>query len=125
MKLMVRTKIFESYEASVGRRDNRAHVPHRKAKGGAEYVFARFGQKETELLTSARINQLVSKMAHLVERSNNRFRERIVDFTLEPDDFLTEDEKRQMDLEGKISCPALDLSDPGIRQSFERNLATT
>jgi hypothetical protein len=102
MKLMVTTQVYENYGSSM--------VPHWKAKGGETYCVARISYSEAAELgysgLSVLVNDLSKKHGIVVnafEDDDCNYEEYVIDWSLEEDDFITYDEKLQLEFDGKIT----------------------
>jgi hypothetical protein len=94
MMLVISTQLYENYGAHDW--DGTGECPqYWKAKGGSEY-------KITGVPLNINYDAVVAMAA--VEQDNDHFRETILDWSLENDDYLSWFEKSQLDYEGTISC---------------------
>jgi hypothetical protein len=91
-KLLIKTQIYENY----GYRW--------KAKGDSDYVIKNFNFSANEA------GLIVSKIRSRIEYSNDSFIEKIIDWKIVPDDYLTEFEQSQLDYEGFITYHPAELS---------------
>lgn len=93
--LVIRTQVYENYawreDGSLGVGDE----AYWKAKGGSEY-------KILDVPLNIDYNEVVSAAG--VEQDNDAFREHIIDWSIEADDYLSWFEKSQLDYEGTITC---------------------
>jgi len=94
-KLMISTQVYENYGS--------AEKPHWKAKGGCDYAVKSFNGNYSKALA------VVKALRDKIEQDNEYFREHIIDWAIEADDYLTEDERLQIQYEGKIIYPAKEL----------------
>jgi len=95
MMLVIRTQVYENYGAHDW--DGKGECPqYWKAKGGSEY-------KIQGVPLSADYKAVVS--AASVERDTKYFRESIIDWSIESDDYLSWFEKSQMEYDGTIVFP--------------------
>jgi len=94
-KLMISTQVYENYGS--------AEKPHWKAKGGCDYAVRNFNGNYSKALA------VVTALRDKIEQDNEYFREHIIDWAIEADDYLTEDERLQIQYEGKIIYPAKEL----------------
>jgi hypothetical protein len=90
-KLLIKTQIYENY----GYRW--------KAKGDSDYVIKNFDFSANET------NLIVSKIRSRIEYSNDSFIEKIIDWKIVPDEYLTEFEQSQLDYEGFIKYSPVEL----------------
>ena len=98
-KLMIRTQMMENY----GSTEN----PHWKAKGGGDYVVKNFTAFNA-------VPSYIMMIRDRIEIDNDFCREYIVDYNVETDDYLTQDEKLQLRFDGKISYPAQEVTYGGV-----------
>ena len=101
-KLLITTQIFENYawdeDGNLGTGVN----AYWKAKGGNDYVVKNFRDFD-------RVTEIVMSLRDRIEVANDAWMEHIVDWTIVADDYLTEFEKSQLEYEGKITYPAIEL----------------
>lgn len=98
-KLMIRTQVMENYGS--------AENPHWKAKGGNDYVVKNFTAFNA-------VPSYIMMIRDRIEIDNDFCREYIVDYNVETDDYLTQDEKLQLRFDGKISYPAQEVTYGGV-----------
>jgi len=98
-KLMIRTQVMENYGS--------AENPHWKAKGGNDYVVKNFTAFNA-------VPSYIMMIRDRIEIDNDCCREYIVDYNVETDDYLTQDEKLQLRFDGKISYPAQEVTYGGV-----------
>ncbi len=107
-KLLIQTQVFENYawdaEGNLGTGEN----AYWKAKGGNDYVVKSFKDFN-------RVTEVVMALRGQVERDNDAFRELIIGWEVVADDYLTQFEKDQLEYEGKITYPAIELTYGGER----------
>jgi len=103
MMLVIRTQIHENY-AWVDGEIQTGSGAYWKAKGGTEY-------KIKNIPLNVDYDAIV-EMAN-VERADDYFMEHVVDWSIEPDDYLSWFEKSQLDYEGDIEYaePSVDYSE--------------
>jgi len=103
MKLLITTQVYENYawreDGSLGTGDD----AYWKAKGGSDYVVR--GVDECDM-----VDIIVDRVRGQVEQDNDAFMERIINFRVVADDYLTEFEQDQLEFEGKIRFPAQELA---------------
>jgi hypothetical protein len=93
MMLVISTQLYENYGAHDW--DGTGECPqYWKAKGGSEY-------KIIGVPLNINYDAVVAMAA--VEQDNDHFRETILDWSLENDDYLSWFEKSQLDYEGTIT----------------------
>jgi len=96
MKALIVTQIYENYGAHDW--DGEGSCPeYWKAKGSGEYYIK--DMTESSMVEAILVNR--SK----IEQDTDYFRESIIDFTLVPDDYMSEYEKSQLEYEGRIRYP--------------------
>ena len=93
-KLMITTQVLENYGSE--------EQPFWKAKGGSDYVVRNFTDFN-------RVNAVVAQLRADIEIDNPFCQEYIVSWSVEDDDYLTEFEQSQLDYEGRIDFPAIEL----------------
>ncbi len=102
MKLLIMTQIFENYawdeDGNLGTGIN----AYWKAKGGNDYVVKNFQDFDS-------VTESVMSLRDRIECSNDAWRENIIDWKIVADDYLTEFEKSQLEYEGKIEFPAIEV----------------
>jgi hypothetical protein len=90
MKLLITTQVYENY----GYRW--------KPKGGNDYVVRNVDPCDM-------IDVIVDRVRSKIEQDNDAFQETIIDRSLVADDYLTEFEQSQLNYEGKIRYPAIEI----------------
>jgi hypothetical protein len=102
-KLLITTQVYENYawreDGSLGTGAD----AYWKAKGGSDYVVR--GVDECDM-----VDIIVDRVRGQVEQDNDAFMERIINFRVVADDYLTEFEQDQLEFEGKIRFPAQELA---------------
>ena len=93
-KLVILTQVYENYGS--------AEKPHWKAKGSDNYVVPNFTQ-----FNSAQA--VVDSIRDQCEIDNEFYNEYIVDWYVVEDDYLTQDERNQLEFDGRITYPAKEL----------------
>ena len=102
-KLMITTQVYENYGAHDW--DGEGSCPqYWKAKGGNDYVVKNFRGGDAEATVA--IMSLRSK----VESNDMFFYEKIVDWCIKSDDYLTEFESSQLAFEGHIRYRPTELA---------------
>jgi hypothetical protein len=104
MKLMITTQVQENYGAHDW--DGEGECPRRwKMKGGNDYSYALGSYARTyEALA-----ELVEALRGQIEEDSIGYREYILGWSVESDDYLTEFEQSQLDYEGKITYRTQEL----------------
>lgn len=104
MKLVITTQVYENYawneDGSIGTGED----AYWKAKGGNDYVISNFDPLQYAP------GIIVEMVRPKVESDNDYFREHIIDWSVEADDYLTEFERSQLEYEGRIVYPATELA---------------
>jgi hypothetical protein len=105
MKLMITTQVQENYGAHDW--DGEGECPQRwKFKGGNDYSYALGSYARTyEALA-----ELVEALRGQIEEDCIGYREYILGWSVEADDYLTDFEQSQLDYEGKITYRAQELT---------------
>ena len=103
-KLLIQTQVFENYawdeDGNLGTGVN----AYWKPKGGNDYVVKNFkGNHSTSL-------KIIMALRSQIEQDNDAFREHIINWEIVADDYLTEFERSQLDYEGKIIFPAIEVT---------------
>jgi hypothetical protein len=73
-----------------------------KPKGGNDYVVRNVDPCDM-------IDVIVDRVRSKIEQDNDAFQETIIDRSLVADDYLTEFEQSQLNYEGKIRYPAIEI----------------
>ena len=95
-KLLITTQVFENYGAHDW--DGEGQCPqYWKAKGGNDYVIKDF---DPSRYTPSLIVELVRSK---IESDSYYFRESIIGWSVEADDYLTEFEQSQLEYDGEIT----------------------
>ena len=104
MKLMITTQVQENYGAHDW--DGEGACPQRwKFKGGNDYSYALGCHvRNTEALA-----ELVQALRDQIECDNEGYREYILGWSVEADDYLTDFEQSQLEYEGKITYRTQEL----------------
>ena len=101
-KLLITTQIFENYawdeDGNLGTGIN----AYWKAKGGNDYVVKKINVNK--------VTETVMGLRSQIEQDNDYFREQIIDWSIQADDYLTEFERSQLEYEGSITYPAKELA---------------
>jgi hypothetical protein len=104
MKLMITTQIQENYGAHDW--DGTGACPqYWKFKGGNDYSY-----KLGALYLNSVITELVEAFRDQIECDNEGFREHIIGWSVEADDYLTEFEQSQLEYDGRIVFPTKELT---------------
>lgn len=97
-KLIIQTQVLENYGAHDW--DGEGRCPqYWKAKGGDEYVVLNVDACDM-------IEVIVDRVRSQIEISEDDYREFIIGWSVEDDDYLTDFERSQLEYEGKIAFPA-------------------
>jgi hypothetical protein len=105
MKIIAYTQVLENYGT--------AETPRWKCKGGSTYIVARLSvQRAAELALQNKLLSLVNEafLKNEVEGRGDYYQEYLIDWELVEDDYLSDDEKMQLEYEGKIIYPPKDLT---------------
>lgn len=94
-KLLITTQVYENYGDVAN--------PHWKAKGGGDYVVANFRD-------FGRVTETVMALRGQIEADGDGYREHIIGWEVVADDYLTEFERSQLEYEGRITFPAVELT---------------
>ena len=93
-KFIVETQVRENYGTAIR--------PHWKCKGGDTYVVSNFTEFNN-------IQPTLDCIREQVETDNDYFQEWIIDWYVAEDDYLTRDERNQLEFDGRITFPAKEL----------------
>lgn len=94
-KLLIQTQVLENY----GTEDN----PFWKAKGGEDYVVRNFKSFN-------KVTEVVMSLRSQIEIDNPFCQEYICSWEVVADDYLTQDERLQLQFEGKVTYAPQELS---------------
>ena len=95
--LVIRTQQLENYGAHAW--DGEGECPqYWKAKGGSEY-------KVPNINLNCDLSALVESYRLKVEQNDHYWREYMIDWSVEADDYLSWFEQSQLEYEGKIDSP--------------------
>ena len=101
MKLHIQCQYMENYGAHNW--DGEGECPQSlKSKGGEEYFYPLGADNPTEL----QLVSLVTLLRDQIEWSDIASRQYIVGYGVQPDNFMTEYEKSQLEYDGHIAYPA-------------------
>lgn len=101
-KLLISTQVYENYGAHDW--DGEGECPqYWKAKGGNDYIVKNFTAFNA-------IPSYIMVLRDKIEVNNEFCRERIFDWEVVADDYLTQFERDQLEYEGKITFPAVELT---------------
>ena len=89
-KLLISTQVYENY----GYRW--------KAKGGSDYVVKNVDECDM-------IDVIVDRVRGKIEQDNEGFRENIIGYSVVADDYLTDFEKSQLEYDGEIRYPSVEI----------------
>ena len=104
MKLMITTQIQENYGAHDW--DGTGECPqYWKFKGGNDYSYS----LGSYLRNPEALAELVEVFRGQIEEDNEGFREYIIAWSVEADDYLTDFEKSQLEYDGRIAYPTKEL----------------
>ena len=93
-KLLISTQIRENYGS--------LHLPHWKSKGGSDYVVKNVDECDM-------IEILLYRVRDQIETDNPWYKEQIICANLVDDDYLTRDERLQLEFDGKITYPTTEV----------------
>lgn len=101
MKLIIYTQVYENYGAHDW--DGRGECPqYWKAKGGNEYVIRNVEPAAKQLYHDAAVLK--------INESSDYYREYVIGSDIVADDYLTEFERSQLDYDGRIPYPAVEVT---------------
>ena len=95
-KLLISTQIRENYGS--------IEAPHWKSKGGSDYFIRHVDESDT-------IEILLYRVRDQIETDNPWYSEQIICANVVDDDYLTQDERLQLEFDGKITYPATEVRD--------------
>ena len=96
-KLIISTQYCENYGTEAD--------PYWKLKGGFEYVVEGLDFDADYEWADAKVDQILNKVRDQVETANGFCEEYILGWSIHSDDYLTEFERAQLELDGKIEYP--------------------
>lgn len=100
-KLLITTQVYENYGAHDW--DGEGECPsYWKAKGGNDYVIR--GVDESDM-----VDVIVDRARAQVECDDQYFRESVIGWEVVADDYMTDFEKSQLEYDGQIRYPAVEL----------------
>lgn len=103
-KLLITTQVYENYaiaaDGSIGTGEN----AYWKAKGGEDYVIKNFDP------TRYAPGVIVELVRTRIESDTDYLREKVVDWSVVEDDYLTEYEQSQLEYDGRIEFPAREIT---------------
>lgn len=107
MKMLIETQVFENYGAHDW--DGTGECPqYWKAKGGDEF-FILIGSS----INDKAIRDLFNRVSATLEQNDNYYQIDVCEWQIVDDDYMTLDERNQMEFDGQINYPAKVLSDTG------------
>ena len=101
-KLLIQTQVMENYAWNEDGSLGTGVDAYWKAKGGNDYVVKNVDECDM-------IDVIVDRVRGQIEVDNEAFREYIVGWKIVADSHLTWFEQSQLDYEGKITYPAVEL----------------
>lgn len=101
-KLMIFTQVYENYAWDENGVLHTGADAYWKPKGGNDYVVRDFDLNDPQATVCA--------VRSKIETKNDAFEETIVNWFVESDDYLTAFEKSQLDYEGSITYPAVEIT---------------
>ena len=105
MQLLITTQTQENYGAHDW--DGEGACPqYWKFKGGIDYKYA----LGSTLRNAETIQEIVEYFRPEIEEDNEYYRNHIIGWSVESDDFLTDFESSQLEYEGSITYPATRLT---------------
>lgn len=106
-KLLITTQVYENYGAHDW--DGTGECPqYWKAKGGMDYVVKNFKRNRRPSVADS-ATETVMALRSQIEQDTQYYREKIIDFRVVADDYLTEFEQSQLEYEGKITYSPKEL----------------
>jgi len=101
-KIVLFTQVYENYafdeEGNLGTGVN----AYWKAKGGSEYVVKNIDINQATVIATLAAGQ--------IGQDNEMFRETVISWSLVSDDYMTEFERQQLEYDGRITCPAYEIT---------------
>lgn len=109
MKLMITTQVQENYGAHDW--DGTGTCPqYWKFKGGSDYFY----NLGPVMRNAEALAELVHVLSQQVECDNVGFREYVIGWSVEADDYLTDFERSQLEYDGEIVYGAVELKLPEV-----------
>jgi hypothetical protein len=101
-KLMIFTQVYENYAWDDNGVLHTGPDAYWKPKGGNEYVVREFDLNNPQ----ATVDAVRAK----IETRSDAFEESIINWSVESNDYLTSFEKSQLEYEGSITYPAVEIA---------------
>lgn len=108
MKLLITTQVYENYAFDEDGVLGTGINAYWKPKGGNDYIIKNFLPRGLHTLEDS-CKMAVMALREKIECDNEAYREIIIDWVIVEDDYMTEFEKSQLEYEGKITFPAIEL----------------
>lgn len=100
-KLLITTQVYENYAVYADGTLGTGANAYWKAKGGSEYVVKNVDE--------TRIDYIIAAASKKIECDNDAYRETVIHTEVVEDDFLTEFERDQLEYDGRIAYPAVEV----------------
>lgn len=101
-KLLITTQVYENYAFDEDGVLGTGVNAYWKPKGGNDFVVKNFQDFN-------RVTETVMALRSKIECDNDMYREYIIGWEVVADDYLTEFERSQLEYEGKITYPAVEV----------------
>lgn len=101
-KLLITTQVYENYAFDEDGVLGTGVNAYWKPKGGNDYVVKNFKDFN-------RVTETVMALRGKIECDNDMYREYIIGWEVVADDYLTEFERDQLEYEGKIRFPSVEV----------------
>ena len=102
-KLLITTQVYENYAVLADGSFGVGVEAYWKAKGGNDYVVR--GVDACDM-----IEVIVARARGQIEADTDGYREYVIGWEVVADDFLTEFEKSQLEYDGSIRFPAVEIA---------------
>ncbi len=93
-KLLITTQVYENCGS--------LHQPRWKPKGGSDYVIKNFRLFDP-------VRDVVEQVRGAIEADHPYYSEHVISWSVVEDDYLTQDERNQLEFDGRITYPAKEL----------------
>lgn len=101
-KLLIQTQVLENYAVYPDGSFATGAEAYWKPKGGCDYTVPNVDECDM-------IEVIVDRVREQIECDNEGYKEYIVSYSIVPNDYLTEFERSQLEYEGRILYPTVEL----------------
>ena len=100
-KIVLHTQVYENYAIAADGTLGTGADAYWKAKGGSEYVVKNIDE--------SRADDIIVAASAKIECDNDAYRETVIFAEVVADDYLTEFERDQLEYDGRIVYPAVEV----------------